>query len=138
MPESTAGSTSKPGLLAHLAALVAAKLAYFRARFELAGIEAKEAAVHFGIILGMAIGMLILLVFGYFFLVISVVFLIAALWHTPHAWIWVMMGAAGFHIAAAIVLALIVRAKLSAPVFAASLEELKKDQEWLKTITKPR
>lgn len=121
-----------------MAALAAAKLAYLRARFELAGIEAKEAAVHYAIILGLAIGMLILLVFGYFFLVIAVVFLIAALWGAEHAWIWVMMGAAGFHIVAAIVLALIAKAKLSAPMFAASLDELKKDQEWLKTITKQR
>jgi uncharacterized membrane protein YqjE len=109
------------GLFAHLAGLLAAKLAYLRARLELAGIEAREASVHYAIILGLAIGALIL---------------VAALLKTPHAWIWVLLGAAFLHLLGAGILGWIAKVKLSAPMFTASLNELKKDQEWLKKTAK--
>jgi uncharacterized membrane protein YqjE len=128
--------TGEYGLFAHLAGWLAANLAYLRARLELAGIEAREAGVHYAIILGLAIGALIVLVFGYLFLVIALVFLVAALIGTPHAWIWVLLGAAFLHILGAATLGWIAKVKLSAPMFTASLNELKKDQEWLKTSTK--
>ena len=128
--------TGETGFFAHFAGLLAAKLAYLRARLELAGIEAREAAVHYAIILGLAIGALIVLVFGYLFLVIALVFLVAALLGTAHAWIWVLLGAALLHLLGAAILAWIAKAKLSSPMFTASLNELKKDQEWLKTSVK--
>ncbi|MDR3406653.1 MAG: phage holin family protein [Chthoniobacter sp.] len=125
------------GLFGHLSALLAAKLAYLQARLELAGIEGKEAAVHLGIILGLAIGALILLVFGYFFTVVTLVFLIALLCGGGNAWIGVLAGAALFHFIIAGLLLLIARMRLGAPLFPLTLEELKKDQEWLKTNAKP-
>jgi uncharacterized membrane protein YqjE len=128
--------TGEYGLFAHLAGLLAAKLAYLRARLELAGIEAREASVHYAIILGLAIGALAVLVFGYLFLVIALVFLVAALLGTEHAWIWVLLGAALLHLLGAMILGWIAKVKLSAPMFTASLNELKKDQEWLKTTAK--
>ena len=123
-------------MFAHLAGLIAAKLAYLRARLELAGIEAREATVHYAIILGLAIGALVVLVFGYLFLVIALVFLVAALLGSAHAWIWVLLGAALLHLLGAAILGWIAKVKLSAPMFTASLNELKKDQEWLKTTAK--
>jgi uncharacterized membrane protein YqjE len=128
--------TGEYGFFAHLAGLLSAKLAYLRARLELAGIEAREATVHYGIILGLAIGALIVLVFGYLFLVIALVFLAAALLGTAHAWIWVLLGAALLHLLGAAILGWIAKVKLGAPMFTASLNELKKDQEWLKTTAK--
>jgi uncharacterized membrane protein YqjE len=128
--------TGEYGFFAHLAGLIAAKLAYLRARLELAGIEAREATIHYSIILGLAIGALIVLVFGYLFLVIALVFLVAALLGTAHAWIWVLLGAALLHLLGAAILGWIAKLKLSAPMFTASLNELKKDQEWLKTTAK--
>jgi uncharacterized membrane protein YqjE len=128
--------TEDYGLFAHLAGLLSAKLAYLRARLQLAGIEAREATVHYAIILGLAIGALVVVVFGYLFLVIALVFLVAALLGTEHAWIWVLMGAAFLHLLGAAILGWIAKEKLSAPMFTASLNELKKDQEWLKTSVK--
>ena len=128
--------TGEHGLFAHLAGLLAANLAYLRARLELAGIEAREASVHYAIILGLAIGAMVVLVFGYLFLVIALVFLVAALVGTPHAWIWVLLGAAFLHLLGAAILGWIAKVKLSAPMFTESLNELKKDQEWLKTTAK--
>lgn len=138
MPASTTEDTpqARVGLFGHLSALLAAKLAYLKARLELAGIEGKEAAVHLGIILGMAIVALVLVIFGYFFLVLFLVFLIGLAFHGD-AWVWVMLGAAVVHIIGAGVLLLIAKSRLGVPLFPITLEELKKDQEWLKTNAKP-
>jgi uncharacterized membrane protein YqjE len=124
------------GIFGHLSALLAAKLAYLRARLELAGLEGKEAAVHYGIILGLAIGGLIAVIFGYCFLIIALVFLAAHLIGGETAWIWVMLGAAGLHLVAAAVLLLVAKSRLGAPMFSATLDELKHDQEWLRTNAK--
>ena len=125
------------GIFGHLTALLSAKLAYLRARLELAGLEGREAAVHYGVILGLAIGGLIVLIFGYFFFVIALVFLLAHLLGGATAWIWVTLGAAVLHFLAAAVLLLLAKARLGTPMFAASLHELQQDQEWLKTNAKP-
>jgi uncharacterized membrane protein YqjE len=125
------------GLFAHLSALLAGKLAYLRARLELAGLEGKEAAVHLGIILGLAIGALVLVVFGYFFAVLATVFLIALAFENHNAWLYVLAATALAHFLIAAVLLLIARAKLGAPLFPLTLEELQKDQEWLKKNAKP-
>ena len=124
------------GIFGHCTALLAAKLAYLRARLELAGLEGKEAAMHFGILLGLLIGGLIALVFGYCFLVIALVFLLAAAFGGGNAWIWVTLGAATLHFLGAAVLILVAKAKFGTPMFSATLDELKQDQEWLKTNAK--
>jgi uncharacterized membrane protein YqjE len=139
MPAATTGDSPRAkatGLFGHLSALLAAKLAYLHARLELAGIEGKEAAIHLGIILGLAIVALVMVVFGYFFLVLFLVFLIG-LAFGGNAWVWVMLGAAVIHIVGAAVLLLIAKARLGQPLFPLTLEELKKDQEWLKSNAKP-
>jgi uncharacterized membrane protein YqjE len=123
-------------LFSHGANLIAALLAYLRARLGLVGAETSEAAIHYGVILGLAVGVLVIVVFGYFFLVVALVFLVAALLKSEHAWIWVLLGAALLHLAGAAILGSIAKVKLGAPVFSASLNELKKDQEWLKTTAK--
>ena len=125
------------GLFGHLSALLAAKVAYFRARLALAGLEGKEAAIQLAIILGLAICSLIVAMFGYCFLVLAIVFFIALAFGNPNAWIYVLLAAALAHLVIAAVLLLIARIKLGAPLFPLTLEELKKDQEWLKTNAKP-
>ena len=129
---------AKPaGTLGHLSALIAAKLGYLRARLKLAGIEGKEAGIHLGIILGLAIGALVAVIFGYFLLVIGLVFLIAIAFGGGNAWIWVLLAAAVLHFLGALILLRIAKARLGIPFFPITLDELKKDQEWLKTTIKP-
>jgi uncharacterized membrane protein YqjE len=130
-------ATEAAGIFGHLTALLSAKLAYLRARLELAGLESREAAVHYGIILALVIGGLLVLVFGYLFLVIALVFLLAHLIGTPTAWIWVTLGAAVLHFLSAAVLFVLAKSRLGAPMFSASLHEFKQDQEWLTTNAKP-
>lgn len=124
------------GIFGHCSGLLAAKLAFLRARLELAGLEGKEAAVHFAILFGLLVGGLIALVFGYGFLVIALVFLLAAAFGGVHAWIWVTLGAATLHFFGAAALILVAKAKLRMPMFSATLDEIKQDQEWLKTNAK--
>lgn len=119
------------GLLAELAALLGAKLAYLRARFELAGIEGKEALTNYAIILALAIGALVVIVFGYFFVVIALVFLIAWACGGGNAWIWVMIGSGLVHFIIAVGLALAMKTRLDRRMFEATLDELRKDQQWL-------
>jgi uncharacterized membrane protein YqjE len=134
----TAGSRAaeEPGFLGHLSALIAAKLGYLRARLKLAGIEGKEAAIHIGIIAGLAVGGLVAVVFGYFFFIFAAVFLVALAFDSDSAWIWVLFGAAVLHFGGAAALVLIAKSRLAAPLFPLTLGEIQKDQEWLKTHTK--
>jgi uncharacterized membrane protein YqjE len=125
------------GLFQHLSALLGAKLAYLRARLQLAGLEGREAAIHYALIVALAVGALVMATFGYFFLVIALVFLVAWACGGGNAWIWVMLGAAFFHLLVAAVLAVLAKVKLSQPMFAATLDEFRKDQQWLKTPENP-
>lgn len=136
-PLENAQAAQAAGIFGHLSALLAAKLAYLRARLELAGLEGREAAVHYGVVLGLAVGGLIALVFGYFFFVIALVFLVAHWIGGETAWIWVLLGAAALHFIGAAALVLVAKSRLGVPMFSASLDELKQDQEWLKTNAKP-
>lgn len=124
------------GNFGHFSALVAAKLSYLRARLKLAGIEGKEAALHGSIILALAVGALIAVVFGYLLLVLALVFIVALAFGGGNAWIWVLLGAAILHFVGAAVLLLTARAKLGTPLFPLTLEEFQKDQAWLKSTTK--
>ncbi len=125
------------GFFGHFTALLAAKLAYLRARLELAGLEGKEAAVHYGVIVGLVLGGFVALIFGYLFAVIAVVFFVAHLIGGETAWIWVLLGAAALHLVGAAVLLLVAKVRLGVPMFSASIKELQNDQEWLKTTAKP-
>jgi uncharacterized membrane protein YqjE len=127
---STAGAR---GLLAELATLLGAKLAWLRARFELAGIEGKEALANYAITGALAVGALVAIVFGYFFVVIALVFLIAWACGGGNAWIWVTLGAGVLHFLAAASLALVAKTRLERRMFEATLDEFRKDQEWLTT-----
>lgn len=140
MPKPTTEDTrpaEAAGLFGHFSALIAAKLGYLRARLKLAGIEGKEAGIHLAIIVGLAVVALVALIFGYFLLVLGLVFLIALAFDNPHAWIWVLLGAALLHFMVAAMLLLTAKAKLGIPLFPLTLDELRKDQEWLKTTIKP-
>ena len=127
------GGTDPAGFFGHFAGVLSAKLAYIKARLQLAGIEGKEAAVHYAIILGMAIGALVLTLFGYFFLIFGLIFLVALLCGGGNAWIWVTLGAALLHLGGAVALLFVGKGKLAEPMLTNTMQEFKKDQEWLRT-----
>lgn len=137
MPGAPPEAAEARGLLAELAALLGAKLAYLRARFELAGIEGKEALANCALVAALAAAALVAVVFGYFFVVIALVFLIAWACGGGNAWIWVMIGAGLLHFLAAAGLALAVKVRLDRRMFEATLDEFRKDHEWLTTRANP-
>ena len=119
----------------HLRALAASVAGYLQARLQLAGLESKEAAAHgLKILLWLAAGAAAASL-GYIFSCCAVVFIFAHLLGV--SWIWIMLGLGVAHFLAAIVCAIIVRNKFPRPLFESTINEFKKDQEWLTTPSKP-
>ncbi|MEI8235035.1 MAG: phage holin family protein [Verrucomicrobiota bacterium] len=118
------------GLSAHLLSLLASLAGYFRARAELAGLEGKEALgalVKAGVVLGVGC---LFLCFGYAFLWIGVIALLTTLFHLY--WGWCVLAAGILHLLAAAICVLAAGTHWKKPFFPDTLEEFRKDQEWLK------
>jgi len=127
------------GIVGQAQLLLAAILGYFRARLELAGIEGREAGTHWLKVVSLLVAGLVALVFGWLFLCLGAVFLIALLCGGGNAWIWITLAMAVLHLGGGAGLLWAVKAMIAHPVFAATLEEFKKDQQWLEAKTaKPR
>ncbi len=130
---SASGGSGEPGLSSHLPAFISSLLGYFRARVELAGIEGREAV---GIFLKAALllaAALLLLAFGYAFLWIGLIGLIATAAHV--FWGWIVLAVAVLHFLG-VAGTLWGASRLGKkPVFKATLEEFRKDQEWLNRHT---
>ena len=125
-----------PRLFAHGASSLAATLRYAKARLSLAGIEAREAGAHYGLAAAMIAGALFIAVLGYVFLVITLVFAIAAAFDSERAWLWVMATAALLHLAGAAALVWLASRRLGHGAFPETLAEFQKDQQWLAQLTK--
>ncbi len=132
-PPPPPGGTGEPGLSSHLLAFLASGLGYLRARVELAGIEGKEAASVYLKILLLLFAALVLGVFGYALLWIGLIALIAALFHIHLGWLVLL--AAVLHFLAVAVAGWGMAVLWKKPVFTATMEEFRKDQEWLNRHT---
>ncbi len=132
VPEPLQGE--RPGFLAHFAQLLAAVVGYLQARLTLAGMESKEAAIHYAMLVAWVVCGIVLCAFGYVFFVIGLVFAIAWFFEDPSKWIWVMLGVGVLHFAVAIFCVLMARSKIFVPMFRDTLSELKKDQLWLSRL----
>jgi uncharacterized membrane protein YqjE len=132
-PANPAGGPSS-GLLDHLRELAAAGLDYLRARLALAGIEAKEALLHFGFIIALSVAAVSMTMFGYLFLCVALTVLIAQRLHVSPGWVILVLALVHFGLALGSILFAI--ARLKASVFAATLAELRKDQQWLSHASK--
>ena len=133
-----ARSAESAGIIAHALDLLGAALAYFQARFALASLEGREAAGQYLKALGLLLGGIVVFVFGYFFLCLASIFAIAKAFGEGNAWIWVTFAAAVLHLLIGAALVWKVRSLIHRPVFAATMEEFKKDQAWLETKTAKR
>jgi uncharacterized membrane protein YqjE len=120
------------GLLENLLALVTALAEFFESRFALVAQESKTALVQLLVILACLVLALVLCVFGYIFLVTTVIVGVAHL--AGISWLWTAFAAAGVHFIIALVLLLVARSRITKPVFRATISELKKDREWLKNL----
>jgi uncharacterized membrane protein YqjE len=120
------------GLLENLLALVTALAEFFESRFALVAQESKTALVQLLVILACLVLALVLCVFGYIFLLATVIVGVAHL--AGISWLWTALSAAGVHFIIALVLLLVARSRITKPVFRATISELKKDREWLKNL----
>jgi uncharacterized membrane protein YqjE len=120
------------GLLQNLLALVSALAEFFETRFALLAEESKAAALQVLILAGCLIFALLLCAIGYIFLITG---LVAGLAHLVGvSWPWIAFAAAALHFIVALVLVLIARSRMTKPFFRATLDELRKDREWLKNL----
>jgi len=117
------------GLSEHLLSLGSSLAGYLRARLELAGLEGKEAAAIYGKIAGLVAIALGLLAFGYVFFWIGAVALIAHYAKLP--WGWIVLAIGVLHLAGTALCGWAAATLWGKPVFTSTLQEFKKDQEWL-------
>jgi uncharacterized membrane protein YqjE len=129
LPRNPAGHS---GLLDNALGLISAVVAFFESRFVLLAQESKSAAVQLLILVGCVIAALALCVMGYVFLIVSAVVGLAHLLGT--SWPVVALIVALVHFIIAAVLLLVARSRITKPMFRDSIDELKKDREWLKTL----
>lgn len=122
------------GLLNNLVSLANALAGFFESRAGLFARESKGALVHLLLLAAAIIAALVLLMSGYVFLIVSVIFGIA--YATGVSWVWIALAAAGLHFALALGCAFFAKTQLTKPMFEASVAELKRDREWLKTLNK--
>ena len=120
------------GLLDNALALISAIAAFFETRFVLLADESKAAALQLLILVGCVVVALALCLMGYVFLIVSAVVGLANLLET--SWPVVALVVALAHFIIAGVLLLIARSRITKPMFRDTLNELKKDREWLKTL----
>ena len=120
------------GLLQNLLALASALAEFFESRFILLAQESKAAAVQLLILVGCLIFAVLLCAVGYVFLITGAVVGLAHL--AGISWPWIALAAAGLHFIIALVLLLIARSRITKPFFRATMDELKKDREWLRTL----
>ena len=120
------------GLLQNLFALAGALAEFFESRFVLLAEESKAAAVQVLILAGCLIFAVLLCALGYVFLITGAVVGLAHL--VGISWPWIALAAAGLHFIVALVLLLIARSRITKPFFRATLAELKKDREWLRSL----
>jgi uncharacterized membrane protein YqjE len=120
------------GLLNNLLALTNALAGFFESRIGLFAHESKTAVVHILLLVGALVGALMMIAFGYVFLIVAIIFAIA---HAAGvSWVWIAFGAGVLHLLLAVGCGVFAKAQISKPMFKVTVGELKKDREWLKNL----
>ena len=119
-------------MLANALALLTAVVAFFESRLALAARESKSAGLQILILLGSVFFAGVLCVMGYIFLIVSAIAGLAHLAGTSWPWIALIVGLVHFIIA--LVFLLVARSRISKPMFRDTVDELKKDREWLRNL----
>lgn len=118
-----------PGLPESIRLLLASAAGYFHARFQLLGLEAKDAAFTYIKILILVVCAVVFLVFGYVFFVFAAVYLVSWLFHWHFAWVTLGFGVG--HLLFTAVCLLLAKSHLATANFSETIAEFKKDKEWL-------
>ena len=135
MADESAPSLSRPrqtGLIGSLVALAGALADFFESRAALLATESKAALFQFLVAAVCLVAAVLFFAFGYIFLLATAVVAIAHMANV--SWLWVALAAAGLHFIIALILLLVAGSGIKRPVFRGTIEELKKDREWLKNL----
>jgi uncharacterized membrane protein YqjE len=135
MADETAPSRSRPrqtGLIGSLVALASALADFFESRAALLASESKAALIQFLVAAVCLVAAVLFFAFGYIFLLASAVIAVAHMANV--SWLWVALAAAGLHFVIALVFLLVAGTGIKRPIFRATMEELKRDREWLKDL----
>lgn len=124
-------TAERTGVVEGVRAFVENIAAHLTLRVRLFGLEGREAGKHLIKLLVLVVAMVVLLALGWILLCLGVAFLIAALFDTPHIWAWIVAGMAVFHLLGVAGIAFLLKEKIATPLFPQTLDEFKKDQEWL-------
>lgn len=120
------------GLIGSLIALASALADFFESRAALMATESKAALVQFLVAAVCLVAATLFFAFGYIFLLATAVVAIAHMANV--SWLWVALAAAGLHFVVALILLLVAGTGIKRPIFRGTIEELKKDREWLRDL----
>lgn len=118
------------GIVRQLKAFLASCARYASARMRLASIEGREAAGEAGKVLILAGAALIAGAFGWLFICLGAVFLLAKAMG-EYGWVWAALIVGVAHIAIAVALGMILKSRGGRPFFPLTTAEFQKDRDWL-------
>ena len=122
------------GLIDNAIGFVSAIFAYVETRAALLGAESKAMLLQLVEVLAFGLGALVAVLFGYIFVLAS---LIVAIAHASGvSWTWVALCAGLLHIMVAMICLLLAKSKLRGRLYPETRAELKRDQQWLKSLSK--
>lgn len=126
------------GLIDNAIGLISALFAYVETRAALLAVESKAMLLQLAAVVGFALGALIAVIFGYIFILASLIVGIAHL--TGVSWTWIALAVGLLHIALAVACVVLAKTKLTGRLYPETRAELKRDQQWLKSLgkTEPR
>jgi uncharacterized membrane protein YqjE len=122
------------GLIDNAVGFVRAVFAYIETRAALLAVESKAMLLQLVAVLAFGVGALVAILLGYIFVLAGLIAGIAN--RTGISWTWVALCAGLLHIMLAIVCLLLAKSKLRGRLYPETRAELKRDQQWLKSLSK--
>ena len=122
------------GLIDNAVGFVSAIFAYVETRAALLAAETKTVLLQLVAVLAFGLGAMVAVLLGYIFVLASVIVGIAH--GTGVSWTWVALCAGLLHIMVAMICLLLAKAKLRGRLYPETRAELKRDQQWLKSLSK--
>lgn len=124
------------GFAANVRRLLAASVRLASARMRLFSLEAREASGHLAKMLVLWGALFLLLMCGWLFLCIGVLFFIAE--PMGCGWLWAALIMAGLHFITAVILGIVLKRWSTRPLFALTAEEMRKDRQWVEQEKEPK
>src|SRR6266404_6517785 len=122
------------GLIDNAIGFVSAIFAYVETRAALLAVESKAMLLQLVAVLAFGLGAVVAVLLGYIFVLASLIVGIAH--STGVSWPWVAFCAGLLHIMLAMICLLLAKSKLRGRLYPETRSELKRDQQWLKSLSK--